>query len=98
METVHDDEAVVYRSEGKDIALLRNQQSIADLGRECTALHHVFGTDIYRKGNLHFIEYDTILYATSSTLVFQNVSTGYKEYLLSIDDNGIGCVAVHPSR
>lgn len=97
MENLHDSEALT-NSEAKLTTKLRNQQSIADIGRECTALHHVFGADIYRKGNFHLIEYDTILYSTSSTLVFQNVNTGYKEYLLSIDDNGIGCVAVHPSR
>jgi hypothetical protein len=77
---------------------LRNPQSVADLGRECTGLHHVFGVDMSRKGDLSLIEDDTIIYATATAVVFQNVHTGVKEYLLSIDDSGVGCVAVHPSR
>jgi hypothetical protein len=31
-------------------------------------------------------------------VVFQNISTAAKEYLMSIGDGGIGCVAVHPTR
>ena len=81
-----------------NVADFRCPQSIADLGRECTALHHVFGMDTSRKGNMNFIEPDTIIYATSTAVVFQNVSNSTKEYLVSIDDGGIGCVAVHPTR
>ena len=47
---------------------------------------------------MSLIEDDTIIYATATAVVFQNVSTSAKEYLLSIGDAGIGCVAVHPSR
>lgn len=81
-----------------NIADYRSSQSVADLGRECTALHHVFGMDTSRKGNLNFIEHDTIIYATTTAVVFQNVSTSAKEYLMSVGDGGIGCVAVHPTR
>ena len=80
------------------VTSFRSQQHVADLGRDCTALHHVFGADISRKGNMSLIENDTIIYATATAVVFQNVSTSAKEYLLSISDAGIGCVAVHPSR
>jgi len=77
---------------------LRNPQSVVDLGRECTGLHHVFGVDMSRKGDLSLIEDDTIVYVTATAVVFQNVHSDVKEYLLSIDDSGVGCVAVHPSR
>jgi len=90
--------AVIENSDIKDLITLRNPQSCADIGRECTALHHVFGVDIYRKGNLNLIESDILVYSTPSAIVFQNIQSGYKEYLLSIDDNGIGCVTVHPSK
>lgn len=80
------------------VTKFRNDQSISDLGRECTALHHVFGVDMSRKGNMNLIENDTIVYATTTAVVFHNVSTGAKEYLMSIGDGGIGCVAVHPTR
>ena len=76
----------------------RNAQNVADMGRECTALHHVFGADMSRKGNMSLIEQDTIIYATATAVVFQNISTAAKEYLMSIGDGGIGCVAVHPTR
>ena len=81
-----------------NVCNFRSQQSVADLGRECTALHHVFGVDMSRKGNLNLIEHDTIIYATTAAVVFQNVATSAKEFLLSVGDGGIGCVAVHPSR
>ena len=93
---------VVVRNERINDALCisdyRSPQNVADLGRECTALHHVFGVDSSRKGNMNFIEHDTIIYATATAVVFQHVSTSAKEYLMSIGDGGVGCVAVHPTR
>lgn len=85
-------------SETLTISDYRSPQSVADLGRECTALHHVFGVDSSRKGNMNFIEHDTIIYATATAVVFQHVATSAKEYLMSIGDGGVGCVAVHPTR
>ena len=81
-----------------NVSDFRSQQHVADLGRDCTALHHVFGADTSRKGNMSLIELDTIIYATSTAVVFQNVSTAAKEYLMGVSDGGIGCVAVHPTR
>ena len=81
-----------------NVTSFRSPQNVADMGRECTALHHVFGMDMSRKGNLNLIEEDTIMYATTSAVVFQNVGTAAKEYLMSISDFGIGCVAIHPSK
>jgi hypothetical protein len=77
---------------------LRKPESICDLGRDAVSLHHVFGSDIGRRGNLHLIDDDKIIYASSSSVVIESIATGVKNYLLSIDDNGIGCVAVHPAR
>jgi hypothetical protein len=79
-------------------AVYRSPQSVADLGRECSALHHVFGVDGTKKGNFSLIEDDTIVYTTASSVIFQNVTTSAKEYLMSIGDDGVGCVAVHPNR
>lgn len=84
--------------EALNVVHYRSAQSVADIGRECTALHHVFGADLSRKGNMSLIEHDTLIYATSTAVVFQNVATSAKEYLMSVTDNGIGCVAVHPSK
>ena len=90
--------AVTARDDGYDISNLRGPQSIADLGRDSLALHHVFGTDMTRRGGIFLIEDDTILYAVSAAVVFESTISGKKEYLLGLDDNGIGCVTVHPSR
>lgn len=99
-QTVASSESKIERpqQEALNIAGFRSPQHVADIGRECTALHHVFGADVSKKGNMSLIEHDTVIYATSTAVVFQNVSTAAKEYLLSVGDNGIGCVAVHPSR
>lgn len=77
---------------------LRPPQSVADLGRECLALHHVFGNDNSKRGNLHIIEDDVVVYATSSSVIFENLVSSSKRYLLGVDEGGVGCVAVHPSR
>ena len=81
-----------------DVARLRPPESIADLGKECTGLYHVFGTDMSRRSNLKLIEAERIVYATTVAVVFESTTSGAKEYLMSIDAGGIGCVAVHPSR
>lgn len=90
-----DDEKIL--SHNYETNEIRKPESVADLGRETLALHHVFGRDYSRRGNLHLIEDDRIIYATSSAIVLEYLSTGQKEYLLSLDENGIGCVVVHPS-
>lgn len=81
-----------------DIASLRNPVSVSDLGKEYIALHHVFGADVTRRNNIALIENHRIIYALGNVVVFEDIATGTKEYLLSVDEGGVGCVAVHPSR
>lgn len=83
---------------GYEANALRGPQSIADLGRDSLALHHVFGADMSRRGGIFLIEDDTIVYAVTAAVVFENTISGKKEYLLGIDDGGVGCVTIHPSR
>ena len=46
----------ISNSDGSyDIQSLRAPQHVADIGRECLALHHVYGLDMTRKGNLFLI-------------------------------------------
>ena len=80
------------------IQSLRSPQHVADIGRECLALHHVFGIDMDRKGNLFLIQDEKIIYASANAVVFENTVSGEKEYLMGIDDGGVGCVTIHPSR
>lgn len=77
---------------------LRNPVSVCDLGKDYVALHHVFGADISRRNNISLIENHRLVYALGNVVVFEDIATGNKEYLLSIDEGGVGCVAVHPSR
>ena len=81
-----------------ELAKLRGPQSVADLGRETMALHHIFGNDMSKNGNLYLIGEEDVMYATSTALVFQNTNTGFKKYLMPIDEGGVGTVTVHPSR
>lgn len=80
------------------VSTLRKPESIADIGKEVMGVHHVYGFDTARRGNLHFIEDDRIISVAGSFIVFENIHTGAKEFLTSISETGIGCVAVHPSR
>lgn len=81
-----------------DVSTLRKPESVADLGRDCLAFHHAFGMDVSRRGNMHLIENDTIIYASANCVTFQNIVSGHKDYLMGVDEGGVGCVAVHPSR
>lgn len=80
------------------VSCLRKPESIADIGKEVMGVHHVYGFDTARRGNLHFIEDDRIVSVAGSFVVFENISTGEKEFLTSLAETGIGCVAVHPTR
>jgi hypothetical protein len=80
------------------VANLRKPLSICDLGRECMGLEHAYGVDATKLGNMHFIEKKKIVYALSSAVVFQDIEIGHKSFLLGIDEGGVGCVAVHPSK
>ena len=79
-------------------SLLRGPEGIADIGRDTLALNHIFGYDSVRKGNLHLIENDKIIYGSGPAVILEDTARGVREFLLSIDDQGVGCVAVHPSR
>lgn len=81
-----------------DIRELRKPQHVNDIGNEFLALHHVFGNDLTRRSNIHLVEDDRIAYAAGNAVIFENIWSHAKEYLMSIDDGGIGSIAVHPSR
>lgn len=84
--------------ESYDPSTIRRPESVADVGRDVLSLHHVYGYDLSRRGNLHMIEDDRVIYATSSAVVLENIVSGKKDFILGIDDNGVGCVVVHPSK
>jgi hypothetical protein len=77
---------------------LRRPINVADIGGEGAALYKILGTDLSRRGNLALIDDDLLIYVGGNAVIFEDVQKGFKEYLLCIDDGGVGCVAVHPSR
>lgn len=81
-----------------EVRTLRKPQHVADMGREVLAFHHVFGSDSSKRDNFAFIKEDVIVYTLASAVVFENLKFCQKEYILAIDEGGVGCVAVHPSR
>jgi hypothetical protein len=81
-----------------DVSSLRKPLDVADIGKDYIALHHVFGADPTRRNNISLIADDKIVYASGNTVIFENIYTAEKDFLLAIDEGGVGCVAVHPSR
>jgi hypothetical protein len=77
---------------------LRKRQHYADVGSEYIGLHYVFGADLTRISNLSFVEDNVIIYIAGAVVVFENIVTGAKEYLLGMEETGVGSVCVHPSR
>lgn len=88
----------LFDSQMYDSASLRKPEYVVDIGREALGLYHVFGHDVGRRNNLHLIEDDRVIYASSSAVILEDLKSGKKDYILAIEENGIGCVVVHPSR
>ena len=85
-------------NEALNVASLRKPVSVADVGKEFVGLHHTFGNDFTRRNNISIIEDDKVIYAAGNNVIIESMDTGVKCYLLSVDEGGIGAVAVHPSR
>ena len=81
-----------------EVHSLRRPQAFTEISRGCIALHHVFGTDLSKRSNLAFIARNILIYTTGNSVVYEDIVLNTKRYLLAIEDCGIGCVAVHPSK
>ena len=81
-----------------EAASLRRFTCAADLGSDGTALYRVLGVNQNSRGNLALIEDDVLIYVSGNATIFENVTQNTRDYVLCIDDGGVGCVAVHPSR
>lgn len=77
---------------------LRPNIHIADIGREGIGLQGLCGSDNIKRGNLAFIDEDTVIFVTGNAVIFQNIYSDERKYLMGIDEGGVGCIAVHPSR
>ncbi len=85
-------------SHAYDASRLRKDQHVADLGRECMGLHYINGYDFSRRGNLFLIEDNRVLYASSAAVILENIISGLREFVLALDEGGIGAVTVHPAK
>jgi hypothetical protein len=84
--------------ESYDHHKLRRPIAVQDIGVEGAALYHVFGVDYTKRGNLHVIEDNVVAYVSGNSVIFQNVINHSRNYLIGLDEGGIGCIVVHPSR
>ena len=73
-------------------------QNIADLGKDAVCLHHIFGFDNHKRNNLLLTDSKTLAYATTNSVVFENLENNEKEFLLTKDENGVGCITAHQPR
>ena len=81
-----------------DLRSLRRPVSVYDVGKERFGLYHTFGQDFTRRNNINLIEEDKIIYASGGNVVVETLSTHEKDFLLGIDEGGVGAIAVHPSK
>lgn len=79
------------------VPLLLKPQSAYEL-EGCSILQDSIGHNINKKDNLFLIENDILVYVTSNSVVFENLESRERSYLLSLDSGGVACIAVHPSR
>ena len=77
---------------------LRKEEVQLDVGLSKSAFNYSFGNDNNRRGNLYLIEDHRMIYISGNAIVFEDLRTKKKEYLLGIDEGGIGCIQVHPTR
>lgn len=80
--------------------LLRRPASVAEIdGTELFTFQEAIGNDINRRGPFMFlVEDDVLAYTSMNCVVFENLTHGTRKYLPGIDENGVGAMAVHPSR
>ncbi|KAM4046708.1 cilia- and flagella-associated protein 44 isoform 2-T2 [Anomaloglossus baeobatrachus] len=61
-------------------------------------LLHSFGYDCTKRANLHLLNDQTLLYIAGTTAIILGLKTHEQQYLRSSSGQGIGAVAVHPSK
>ena len=63
-----------------------------------TSLSSCFGQDSFRRYNLHYLDDETIIYASGVTMQLLNLTNMERRTIFSKDVGGVGSIAVHPSR
>ena len=78
--------------------LLRKDQSSSEYDKSLGYLHYVYGSDGGKAGNLDYIDERTIIYTLGNSVVLEDIISNSKRYIMGIDEGGVGCVGVHPSK
>jgi WD40 repeat protein len=77
---------------------LRSPKCVEVLSNEVASLYNVFGVDGHRRRNLFMIDEHTIMHSTGNYVVFHDIRNNEKSYLMGLDEGGVGCFCVHPSK
>ena len=77
---------------------LRKDQSSSEYDKSLGYLHYVYGSDSGKAGNLDYIDERTVIYTLGNSVVLEDIISNSKRYIMGIDEGGVGCVGVHPSR
>jgi hypothetical protein len=54
-------------------------------GRQHYGIHHIFGIDVNRRGNLFFLERELLAFAAGNALVLLDTVNMRKRYIFGID-------------
>eukprot|EP00698_Gefionella_okellyi_P015023 TRINITY_DN4206_c0_g1_i1.p2 TRINITY_DN4206_c0_g1~~TRINITY_DN4206_c0_g1_i1.p2 ORF type:complete len:1598 (+),score=505.86 TRINITY_DN4206_c0_g1_i1:63-4856(+) len=61
-------------------------------------LHHVFGVEVTKRNNLHYVDSETLLITGGNYVHLINAKDLSTRYVSGWDGGGIGAIAVHPSN
>ena len=70
----------------------------SSISKRNSKFYGCYGLQSFKRFNLHFLEDNKIIYVTGNTYKILNIDTSECEIFHSKDSDGIGSIAVHPSR
>lgn len=82
-----------------EVSSIRKPTHNFEVANEALAFSKIFGIDGNKVGNLHLIEDEVMMYISANSIVVDNFGLlKSQKYIPSIDEGGIGSLAIHPSR
>jgi WD40 repeat protein len=70
----------------------------SDIPKKFCKFNGIYGMESYKRFNIHLIEPHVIIYANGNTYEFYDMQEKTRKTLFGKDTDGIGSIAVHPSR
>ena len=70
----------------------------SDLSRRSIEFYGCYGQSSFKRYNFHYLGDDTFIFAAGNTYHIINILTGEKRIFHANDTDGVGSIAVHPSR